>query len=84
MSNKKDDVVLPAAINLKNIALNKNSRIIYMDAPYEKIKFQSAGGSGTINIPPNLQNKVAGKYAVALKIVLSLVHQYYLVKFQYI
>ena len=70
LSDKTDDVVLPATINLKNIALNKNSKIIYMDAPVEKIKFQSPDGATVINIPAKLQNKVAGKYAVSFKIIL--------------
>jgi len=70
LSDKTDDVVLPATINLKNIALNKNSKIIYMDAPVEKIKFQAADGATVINIPAKLQNKVAGKYAVSFKIIL--------------
>ena len=70
LSDKTDDVVLPAAINLKNIVLNKNSSIIYMDAPGEKIKVTSADGATVINIPAKLQNKVAGKYAVSFKILL--------------
>lgn len=70
LSDKTDDVVLPASLNLKNIALNKNSKIIYMDVPAEKIKFQSADGATVINIPAKLQNKVAGKYAVSFKIIL--------------
>ena len=39
LSDKTDDVVLPASINLKNITLNKNSKIVFMDAPKEKINF---------------------------------------------
>ncbi len=65
LSDKTDDVVLPATINLKIIALNKNSKIIYMDAPAEKIKFQTANGATVIKIPAKLQNKLAGKYAVS-------------------
>jgi len=70
LSDKTDEVVLPAGISLKNIALNKKSRIVYMDAPKEKIKFQTADGATVLNIPAKLQNKVAGKYAVAFKITL--------------
>ena len=70
LSDKTDDVVLPATISLKNIVLNKNSKIIYMDAPVEKIKFQAADGATVINVPSKLQNKVAGKYAVSFKIIL--------------
>lgn len=70
LSDKTDDVILPATINLKNIALNKNSKVIYMDATVEKIKFQSVDGATVINVPAKLQNKVAGKYAVSFKIIL--------------
>jgi alpha-L-fucosidase len=70
LSDKTDDVVLPAIINLKNIVLSKKSKITLLDAPAEKIKFQITDGITVINIPAKLQNKVAGKYAVAFKITM--------------
>jgi alpha-L-fucosidase len=70
LSDKTDDVVLPASISLKNVSLNKKSKIVYMDAPNEKIKFQSADGATIVNVPVKLQSKVAGKYAVSFKIIL--------------
>jgi alpha-L-fucosidase len=66
--DKNDDVVLPASINLKNISVTKKSKIVCLDAPKEKVKFTSAGNASVISIPAALQNKVAGKYAVAFKI----------------
>ncbi|CAN5448632.1 alpha-L-fucosidase [soil metagenome] len=70
LSDKTDDVTLPASISLKNVLLGKKSKIVYMDAPNEKIKFQSADGATVINVPSKLQNKIAGKYAVSFKIIL--------------
>jgi len=67
-AEKNDDVVLPESINLKSISLNKKSKIVCLDAPKEKVKFTSAGNASVISIPAALQNKVAGKYAVAFKI----------------
>ena len=68
--DKADDVVLPSAINLKGIALNKKSKIVLLDAPKEKIKYKTEGDATTLNIPSSLQNKTTGKYAVAFKIIL--------------
>jgi len=68
--DKADGVVLPAGISLKNIALNKKTKIIFMDAPKEKIKYTTDNNTTTLNIPASLQNKTVGKYAVAFKIVL--------------
>lgn len=70
LSDKTDDVVLPASISLKNIALGKKTKIVYMDAPDEKIKFQSGNGATVIIIPAKFQNKIAGKYAVCFKVIL--------------
>jgi alpha-L-fucosidase len=64
--DKNDDVVLPAIINIQNISLNKQSKVVCLDAPKEKIKTSE----NILNIPKSLQNKVVGKYAVAFKIVL--------------
>ncbi|QEC66116.1 alpha-L-fucosidase [Panacibacter ginsenosidivorans] len=69
-NDKNDDVVLPAAISLKNISLTKKSKILCLDAPKEKIKFTSTGDASVISVPAALQNQVAGKYAVAFKITL--------------
>ena len=68
LSDKNDDVVLPASISLHSIALNKNSKIIFLDAPKEKIKWERTSDGAQIKLPTNLQNKSAGKYAVAFKI----------------
>jgi alpha-L-fucosidase len=67
LSNKTDDVTLPANIMLK-LKLNKNSSIVLLDAPKEKMKYEEMNGETVISIPAKLQNKVAGKYAVAFKI----------------
>ena len=67
-AEKNDDVVLPESINLKSISLNKKSKIVCLDTPKEKIKFTSTGDASVINVSAALQNKVAGKYAVAFKI----------------
>ena len=68
--DKADDVVLPSAINLECIALTKKSKIVLLDAPKEKIRYMTEGDVTTLNIPSSLQNKIAGKYAVAFKIIL--------------
>jgi alpha-L-fucosidase len=64
--DKNDDVVLPATINIQNISLGKQSKVVCLDAPKEKIKITE----NVLNISKNLQNKIVGKYAVAFKIVL--------------
>ncbi len=68
--DKTDDVVMPASIDLKNIVLNKKSKVVYLDAPKEKIIYKAGNDSATLIIPTSLQNKTVGKYAVAFKIVL--------------
>ena len=70
LSDKADDVELPSSIRLKNIALNKQSKIIFMDAPKEKISYKLEKDSTILNIPASLQNKTVGKYAVTFKIIL--------------
>lgn len=68
LSDKTNDVVLPASITLTKIVLNKKSKIVLLDSPKEKIKFKSEDGSTIVSIPSKLQNKVAGNYAVAFRI----------------
>jgi alpha-L-fucosidase len=70
LSNEADDVVLPASIALKNITLNKKSKIVFMDEPKEKISYKVENDSIVLNIPIALQNKSVGKYAVSFKIIL--------------
>lgn len=70
LSDKTDEVVLPATINLQNVSLNKKSKIFFMDAPKEKIGHIVENNTTVLKIPAALQNKSAGKYAVAFKIVL--------------
>jgi len=68
LSDKSDDVLLPANIKLNKISLNQKSKIILLDAPKEKIKLQPANDGEVIQIPAKLQNKITGKYAVVFKI----------------
>ena len=70
LSNADIDVMLPSTLNLKNIQLNKSSKIILIDAPKEKINWQIINGENVLLIPKKLQQKPAGKYAVAFKIIL--------------
>ena len=70
LSDKNDDVILPASISLHAINLNKTSRITLLDAPTEKIKWKATNDGIEIQTPSSLQIKDAGKYAVAFKIIL--------------
>jgi alpha-L-fucosidase len=70
LSDKKDDVILPANILLHSITLNKASKITLLDALKEKIKWKATNDGTEIEVPSKLQNKVAGRYAVAFKITL--------------
>jgi alpha-L-fucosidase len=70
LSGKNNDVVLPQFISLKNIRLKKGSRVIFMDAPKEKIKWRAGDNETVLEIPASLQNKTAGNYAVAFKVAL--------------
>ncbi|HEX5153935.1 MAG TPA: alpha-L-fucosidase [Parafilimonas sp.] len=68
--DKTDEVTLPASVTLKNIPLTKKSKIIFMDAPKEKIRYKVDGDATIVSTPASLQNKSVGKYAVAFKIAL--------------
>ncbi len=68
LSDTTNAVVLPASITVNNISLNKNSRIVLLDAPKERIKWKPSGDGIIIEIPSKLRNKVAGNYAIAFKI----------------
>jgi alpha-L-fucosidase len=70
LSDNEDDVVLPAGIALHSITLNRASKITLLDAPKEKIKWKATSDGVEIKVPAKIQNKVAGKYAVAFKITL--------------
>ncbi|MBS1747332.1 MAG: alpha-L-fucosidase [Bacteroidetes bacterium] len=70
LSDKNNDVVLPQSINLKDIRIKKGSRVIFIDAPKHKIKWESGRNETVLEIPSSLQNKKAGDYAVAFKIEL--------------
>ena len=68
LSDKSDDVVLPASISLQSVTLDKTSKITLLDAPKEKIKWKVTSDGTEIEVPTKLQSKVAGRYAVAFKI----------------
>jgi alpha-L-fucosidase len=68
LSDKSNEVILPSTITLQKIILNKKSKIVLLDAPKEKIKWQSTNDGITIEVPSKLKNKAAGNYAVAFMI----------------
>ena len=68
LSDKANEVILPSTITLQKITLSKKSKIVLLDAPKEKIKWQATNDGITIAVPSKLKNKVAGNYAVAFKI----------------
>jgi len=68
LSDKANEVILPSTISLQKITLSKKSKIVLLDAPKEKIKWQATNDGITIAVPSKLKNKVAGNYAVAFKI----------------
>ena len=68
LSDKTNEVILQASITLKQIVLNKKSKIVLLDSPKEKIKWQSVNDGIIIQVPSKLKNKIAGNYAVAFKI----------------
>ena len=70
LSDKTNEVTLPSTITLQKVTLNKKSKIVLLDAPKEKIKWQATNDGITITVPSKLKNKVAGNYAVAFKITL--------------
>jgi len=70
LSDKTDDVILPASISLPGISLTNKTSIVFMDAPREKIRHSIENNTTVLKIPASLQNKTVGKYAVAFKLVL--------------
>ena len=70
LSNKSDVVVIPSRVVLNSVTLNKTAKIILLDAPKEKMKWKVTSDGVEIDVPPSLQNKKAGKYAVAFRITL--------------
>ena len=68
LSNKTNEVILPTSITLKQIVLNKKSKIVLLDAPKEKLKWKPSNDGIIIQVPSKLKNKAAGNYAVAFKI----------------
>ena len=68
LSNKTNEVILPTSITLKQIVLNKKSKIVLLDATKEKLKWKPSNDGIIIQVPSKLKNKAAGNYAVAFKI----------------
>ena len=68
LSDAKDDVVLHNNILLHSIVLKNIRGITLLDAPKEKIHWKILANGIELQIPSKLQDKVAGKYAVAFKI----------------
>jgi alpha-L-fucosidase len=68
LSDANDDVVLHNNILLHSIVLKNIRGITLLDAPKEKIHWKISTDGINIQVPSKLQNKVAGKYAVAFKI----------------
>jgi len=68
LGNASGDVILPATVWVKNLTLNRRSRMVLLDAPDIKIKWQNKGDGIVIDVPPTLNKRLAGKYAVAFKI----------------
>ncbi len=68
LSDKTNEVMLPRSIIVNNVVLNKKSKIVLLDAPKERIKWKTTERGTIIILPKKLQNKIAGKYAVAFKI----------------
>ena len=63
----KDDVILPAEININQLTINAKSNIVLLGSK-EKIKWNQAGSDVIITVPSSLQNKSTGKQAVVFKI----------------
>ena len=63
-----DEVRLPSILQLNNYAITKGSKIKLVDAPSQRISWKPGGRGTSLIIPASLQNKVAGKYAVAFEV----------------
>lgn len=70
LSGQKDEVSLPASLNVPGLTLTKKSRIVCLDAPKEKVAFSNKDGVTTISVPKKLQENKSYKYAVCFKISL--------------
>jgi hypothetical protein len=68
LSDETNEVVLPSVIRINNIAVDKKSKIILLDAPNAKIKWKKSVNGITITMPSIFRKKSAGYYAVAFKI----------------
>src|ERR1035438_7267143 len=68
LSDASGPVILPRTLWIKKIAVNKGSRIVLLDAPGIKIRWQTKDDGIVIDVPSKLTNGAAGKYAIAFKI----------------
>ena len=68
LSDTARGVFLPTSIQVKQIAVNKKSKIVLMDAPKDRIKWRTSGDGILLQLPSGLKNHSAGNYAVAFKI----------------
>ena len=68
LSDETNEVVLPSVIRIHNIAVDKKSKMILLDAPNAKIKWKKSVNGITITMPSIFRKKSAGNYAVAFKI----------------
>ncbi len=65
--NNQENVVMPAVVSLRKFAIPKGSKVT-MVGRKGNLNFASDGTGTEISIPKNLQQKSAGKYAVAFEI----------------
>ncbi|HLK28983.1 MAG TPA: alpha-L-fucosidase [Puia sp.] len=65
--SEKDEATIPAQIKIANLTITPKSKIQILGTN-EKLKWKQEGANLIINIPAKMQNNVAGKYAVTLKI----------------
>ncbi len=56
--NDSDNVVLPSTITLTGLALNKKSRVTFLDNPSGKIKLQTVNGISVLAIPKTYFKKL--------------------------
>jgi alpha-L-fucosidase len=71
LSDNKNPVEFPSVIQLRGMALNKKSKISFMDDPSIKIKWERTDGVDRLIIPDNLQGSSKYQYAVSFKIELN-------------
>jgi alpha-L-fucosidase len=63
----EDEAVLPAEIIIRQLTINKKNTIQLLGFK-EKLKWKPDGANTIINIPPGLQNRHLGNYALVFKI----------------